>query len=691
MPSEPTLWERARAAVTAVLLALAVVAASGGLIVATASDAPAAEDRFTVSDATLRWGFNKASNSSLTPDGFHYFSAGAVTISEAPDRMLPESAWSQADGLVSIEKNIAGSGYRPATWEGLGTDANDVALSAASGSNFSDHRVVLAGGVGRVDRTAATAEIAWRGSFTIVYDGGSSFVHVTDPVLSVANGSGTVTATLTGFTAAADDPDGWEQVSSQQVVLTDVSAVDLAAGGATMLPSYDGVEVEAPDGEPTQDRSSAGWGAFPQAFVDFQHRVGQAGIWYSTGTGDAAKRPLPITLGYTAEPTTVREVTSAVLRWGVNNESNNRAFAPGTFNFLSAGKIADPGMGGQTMREADSGATWTNGRPAGWKAAEGNVRIEKYRTDQGYVPATWAGLKTDADGATIASATSRSFSNHEVVLSGGTGSVDSGAGTGEIRWSGSFSLIYYSGMTFFYVSDPVLTIAGGRATVTATLSGFASSISDTSKWVATTPTTVVIADLGLVDLTDDLGFSASPAYLGVTVDLPSDLAPQVRSGAEWGSFPQSFIDYQAVAGNAPFWYSSGGAADPFKVPLPLTVSYDSGEQVVAPTPTRPTTTTPPVTNPIVTPPKATTSPTTSGAGPSVSVPVAVPSVPVVAAPPSDNAVTAIAVAGPVATVLPASAPISSEQAPAWPWWVGTAALLAAAALSLSSTLLGRRS
>ncbi|MFI5426253.1 hypothetical protein [Aeromicrobium sp. UC242_57] len=157
-------------------------------------------------------------------------------------------------------------------------------------------------------------------------------------------------------------------------------------------------------------------------------------------------------------PATTRVIDDAQLRWGINNESNNKAFAPGTFNFLSAGKIGDPGEGNKQISTSDQGATWNNGKAADWKASDGNVALEKF-TNKTWKPATFAGLRTTSAGETMNG--NNGFSNHEVVLSGGTGTVDRTKRTASVQWTGSFTVVYYSGYSFFYVSDPKLTVSGG--------------------------------------------------------------------------------------------------------------------------------------------------------------------------------------------------------------------------------------
>lgn len=283
--------------------------------------------------------------------------------------------------------------------------------------------------------------------------------------------------------------------------------------------------------------------------------------------------PEPTTPEPTEVPSGSFTVSNAQLRWGINDESNNKAFAPGTYNFFSAGKIANPGKGGVVLKES------------GWSQASGKVRIEKYAADsKTYKKASWDGLKTDSTGKTM-TGSNGPFSNHQIAISGGTGTVDPDAKSGTIRWKGSFTVLYYSGYSFFYVTDPTLTVKKGVGTLTATLSGYGSSMDDLSKWEAIKPVpNVVLANLGTVDLGKKLGFEATPKYDGVRVKVGSDQVQQVRSGNSWGSFPQSFVDYQANAGSAAYWYSSGGSADAHKAALPLTVSYSAGAPVTGTTP-----------------------------------------------------------------------------------------------------------
>lgn len=270
---------------------------------------------------------------------------------------------------------------------------------------------------------------------------------------------------------------------------------------------------------------------------------------------------------------TTVSVNDAQFRWGLNNESNNAAYAPGTFNLFSAGKIGNPEAGGQTLNGADSGTTWSNGKAAGWKVSDGNVTIEKKQADGSYAPTTWAGTKTAPDGSAV-TVNSSTFTDHQVVIDQGTGTLDPAADDADITWDGDFTALYYSGMTYFTVSDPHLVLDHGVGTLTATLGGYATDMSDPTKWNPLSDTEVTLADLHGVDVTAT-GLLVTPDYVGVAYDAPSGATAQApktsANEAYWGSFPQSFVDFQQLTGSSSYWYSSGGQADTRKQTLPLQV------------------------------------------------------------------------------------------------------------------------
>lgn len=270
-------------------------------------------------------------------------------------------------------------------------------------------------------------------------------------------------------------------------------------------------------------------------------------------------------------------ITNAELRWELNKESVSGAYAPGTWNLFSAGKLGDPGAGGATLTSADEGATWSTGATAGWKNAEGNVTVLDRASDGSYAPTTWLGARQNASGQ---NSTPGSINSENLLsLTNGTGTVDPVTDTGTLAWDGDFTVVYYSGMSFFYVSDPELTVTNGTGKVTATLSGYGSDMTDSTQWNALPATEVTLADVTGVDLTAT-GLSVTPAYLGVNVSPPAGNSAQVTSNpATAGAFPQSFVDFQGDVGTASYWYSSGGGADGRKLTTPLDVTWSEGPVV----------------------------------------------------------------------------------------------------------------
>ncbi|MGJ9413490.1 Ig-like domain repeat protein [Aeromicrobium sp. CF4.19] len=265
-------------------------------------------------------------------------------------------------------------------------------------------------------------------------------------------------------------------------------------------------------------------------------------------------------------------VDDAQFRWGLSNEANNGAFAPGTFNFLSAGLLGNPGTGGQTVTAASQGQQWSNDTDAGWSATSGNVSIEKKQSDGSYAAATWDGLNKDAEGQPTSPPTSTRYSGHQVVIDEGSGTIDAAANTADISWDGDFSVVAYSGMSYFHLSDPELTIeADGTGELTATASGYGSDMNDMDQWNPLEETEVVLATFTDVDV-EDTGFTRTPSYLGTAYAHGSHQAQTPRTSANeafWGSFPQSFVDFAQQVGAGPYWYSSGGAVDVAKPALPF--------------------------------------------------------------------------------------------------------------------------
>ncbi|MEV7973932.1 hypothetical protein [Cellulomonas sp. NPDC089187] len=264
------------------------------------------------------------------------------------------------------------------------------------------------------------------------------------------------------------------------------------------------------------------------------------------------------------------DVTNGQLRWSVNAESGAGAFFGGC-NFLMAGR---PGSDGN----AGSARIWSEADGL-YRAVDGDVRVDRPIADGSRVTADWATRCTDRDGVTVTTGNNR-VTEQQVVIDGGVGSVDPEAGTAQIRWSGTFSVVFYGGMSYWWASDPVLTVqANGTARLTATAGGYGTSMTDTTQWNRLPDTTVTLAELTGVQLVDQ-GFARLPEYRGVTVNAPASAVAQVREGADWGSFPQSLVDFQGLTGQAAYWYSTGGASDARKPAGTLYVSYDAASALV---------------------------------------------------------------------------------------------------------------
>ncbi|QAY72873.1 hypothetical protein ET445_05480 [Agromyces protaetiae] len=257
------------------------------------------------------------------------------------------------------------------------------------------------------------------------------------------------------------------------------------------------------------------------------------------------------------------ELTGAQLRWGFANEASSGAYAGGC-NFLSAGAAGNSG----------SARPWTQA-DGFYSASEGNVSIVKPDATGALVAPTWATKCLDANGKAVNVGSPTSNTGTEVVIDGGTGTVDAD-GNVEIEWDGSFTVVFYGGYTYWTATDPVLTLdAEGNGQLTATAGGYGASMEDLTKWEALTPTQIVLADITGAAVSDT-GFTVTPDFLGVSVNVVGgtpQVAKTTQNEAFWGSFPQSFVDFQQLTGQSSYWYSSGGARDAAKPTRPIHVAY----------------------------------------------------------------------------------------------------------------------
>lgn len=279
-----------------------------------------------------------------------------------------------------------------------------------------------------------------------------------------------------------------------------------------------------------------------------------AGVLLAAGLGTAP--------AFAAADGTVT-VTDAALSWRVNTETGAGAY-DGSCNYLSAGVAPDTG----------SSSKWTESLFA---STSGNVSITKPDASGAQVPQTWAGRCLGADGKKV-SAFGTTGTGNQVNISEGSGTVDPATDSGTITWAGGFTFSFYDGLTYWSVSDLALTLTNGAGTLTATASGYGADMDDPTVWTSLTPTRIDLATLQGVDVTES-GLSVQPDFLGVKV---TGSGVTQSTGANAGSFPQSLIDFTLQTGQAAYWYSSGGSADPRKVAAPLSIAYTATDTTPEP-------------------------------------------------------------------------------------------------------------
>lgn len=263
---------------------------------------PAAGE-ISVSDAQLRWGLNQEVTSGAFFGGCNFLSAGRAGNTGS------SRVWTEQDGFYSaeegntrIEKPLASGAWVTDAWatKCQGTDGAPVGTSATERGTGA--QAVLDGGVGTIDAGKREANIAWTGSFTVAMYGGMSYWSVSDPVLNVADGKGTLRAVVSGYAADRNDSTSWSPVPEQTVTLASLPNVALGEKGIITQPAY--LKVQAERVDPAQDRNSTNlyWGAFPQDFLDFQGATGQGAYWYSSGgLRDPAKVASTLYISYSAD------------------------------------------------------------------------------------------------------------------------------------------------------------------------------------------------------------------------------------------------------------------------------------------------------------------------------------------------------------------------------------------------------
>lgn len=257
-----------------------------------------------------------------------------------------------------------------------------------------------------------------------------------------------------------------------------------------------------------------------------------------------------------------KDIAGVSLTWSLSNEQGGGAFFGGC-NFLSAGKAGN----------TESSRLWTEA-DGFYRAVDGNVSVEKPNASGTYVAPTWADKCKDKNGTNVSAGNTASTSGNRVKLSAGAGSIDPATGAGTISWTGSFTSVFYGGLTYWSATDPTLEIAAdGTGTLTATASGFGASMENPDLWSPLEEREITLADFTDANFSGAGNLTATPTYLGTAVE--TDATPQVAKSeantAYWGSFPQSFVDFQYATGQSSYWYTSGGARDVAKPATPVNV------------------------------------------------------------------------------------------------------------------------
>lgn len=311
----------------------------------------------------------------------NYFSAGVSDGTAATYR-------ASADG-VEIVQRAADGATAGASWDTRGAHI-DAGGQAAQVMRFTDGTAVL--------DASGTATVTWKGAVSVnFYDGLVPFT-LTAPRLSVAaDGTGTLTADLSGYAGDMTNPDKpKEPVAPRQgvTVATFRGVVVDPTRGFVVTPDFADVAIDPRGGTP-QVRTGSGWGSWPQSFIDFHTTTHLAAYFYSTGGSmDAAKRPASFAVGFSgagvpstpvtpetpvvtppviapSAPTTAVSTREGALLWGV--KSSFRSYITGP---IAKGAIAVAGGAsaeGGLFRFGQTGSALVDGR--GTASYGGSVRF----------------------------------------------------------------------------------------------------------------------------------------------------------------------------------------------------------------------------------------------------------------------------------------------------------------------------
>ncbi|MFE2545812.1 hypothetical protein [Actinacidiphila glaucinigra] len=315
-----------------------------------------------------------------------------------------------------------------------------------------------------------------------------------------------------------------------------------------------------------QDTAGAAWSDIAKATAAdyaFKSRPADEGARYrvvvDNGHGpsatSAAARLSVISGGGSPAP-----VSRASLEWGVNSIYQGGNPANAGCNFFSAG----------TQQE--------------FQDRQGGVRIIHRVPD---------GTAQGISDATKCIPGAGSLLDQRALFTGGTGTANPVTGEATIHWDGAFTANAYAGMVTWYVKDPILTIAeDGTGTLTATSGGMGSSRDNPGEQEEVPARRVTVAAFDQVRLDTaagpDGGVRISPRFSGVDyfplVDgvrsTTSAIADSVKEAKPaWGSWPESFVDFQYETGLSSYWHTSGLSDDPDKPPFDVSVRFGSAPDV----------------------------------------------------------------------------------------------------------------
>ena len=300
--------------------------------------------------------------------------------------------------------------------------------------------------------------------------------------------------------------------------------------------------------------------------------VGGGAAW---GADDPTNGPVAVTVQVPEASSILPEdkglsVTNAELKWGINLETRGRTYF-GACNFAMAGW---PGQDGN----AKDATPWEQRGSGLYHATAGNVSV----VDAKGVAVPFAGRCADPAGKPLQSEPTATFTDHQIRLTKGTGKVDLATGQGQIAWQGTVTVVFYDGLVYFWLRNPVLNLSkGGTASLTATVGGYGSDRNDATKWIAFKERTVVVAQ-GKAAL-QAAGAELRPTYKDVVLPLVKDQALGALS-TNPGAWPAGFVDFQTITGLSQYWYSTGNNHDYRKPPDPLYVSWDAAKSIAPPPP-----------------------------------------------------------------------------------------------------------